>query len=312
MDTYEKELSAYNITFGYEEYTKEVVVLQVYDFILEEDIIRNLFLNSFRALLESDPENIRKDKKIWIEVFLEKGKDDIEYFIIHFKDNGPGIPDDNKQDIFAGFSTKKRGRRHYEKEGLVEHGVGLSTVKKRVEEIGGTIAEEGIPGQGADFIIRINKYVEKLVEIKSEGFGTSGIQTQIVDLNLKNKKALIIDDTQAIREELGITLKSAGLDIVYAANLNEARDKIYKKHENLDIIILDLDLGASKGEELLFELMGRKEGSIPVVVVSGSDRAYYEDKLKSLNARVIFQKPVNEEELIKSVQAILTANNKKN
>ncbi|MBN1797761.1 MAG: response regulator [Spirochaetales bacterium] len=312
LDTYEKELDAYHIEFGYENHTDEVVVLPVYDFILEEDIIRNLFLNSFRALLESDHDNIRKDKKIWIEVYSEKDKDNSEFFVIHFKDNGPGIPEEKKLAVFEGYSTKRTARKSIDGQGLMEHGVGLSTIKKRIEEMGGTIAEQGITGEGADFVIRINKYVHELIKAAPKPLSSYLKQEPETELLLKNKRALIIDDTQSIREELGLILKSAGLTVLFASNLSEARDKIYHEYDKPDIIILDLDLGINKGEELLFELMGKKEGEIPVVVVSGSDRAYYEDKLKSLNATAVFQKPVNEEELIKSVQTILATQNKQN
>jgi signal transduction histidine kinase/ActR/RegA family two-component response regulator len=312
QDTYEKELNAYHIEFGYENHTDEVVVLPVYDFILEDDIIRNLFLNSFRALLESDHNNTRKDKKIWIEVDSEKDKDNNEYFMIHFKDNGPGIPKEKKQAIFEGYSTKRMAGRSMGSDGFAEHGVGLSTVRKRIEEIGGSIEEQGIPGQGADFVIRINKYIYEQFKHKPKPLSAYLKQAPEQEIVFKNKRALIIDDTLAIREELGIILKSAGLNVLFASNLSEARDKIYQKYDKPDIIILDLDLGINKGEELLFELMGKKEGEIPVVVVSGSDRAYFEEKLKSLNATAIFQKPVNDEELIKSVQTILSSQNKQN
>ncbi|MEJ2664105.1 MAG: response regulator [Spirochaetia bacterium] len=309
LDTYEKELETYHIKFDYENKTDEVVVLQIYDFILEEDIIRNLFLNSFRALLESDPENTRKDKRIWIEAYSEKDTTGKDFFIIHFKDNGPGVPVDKKQMIFEGYSSKAESRKLFRNRNIIEHGVGCSTVKKRIEEMGGTIIEQGVPGEGADFKIKINKQFKKHFKNKPEVL--SSIYKQIIgsEMQLKDKRALVIDDTQAIREELGLILKGAGLDVIMAANLNEARDKIYNKYDKPDIIILDLDLGINTGEELLLELMGKKEGEIPVVVVSGSDRAYYEDKLKSLKAVEVFQKPVNEQELVKSVRQILSENN---
>jgi DNA-binding NtrC family response regulator len=156
-------------------------------------------------------------------------------------------------------------------------------------------------------VIRINNYVQKPAGGEPSELGSLVRYAEEVDINLKNKKALIVDDTQAIREELGIILKTAGLTIIFASNLEEARDKIYNNYNKPDIFILDLDLGVNKGEEPRFELMGKKEGKIPVVVVSGSDRAYYEDKLKSLKATAVFQKPVNDEQLIKSVQEILAA-----
>jgi hypothetical protein len=155
LNSYKKELELYKIGFSYDNRTATLVVLPVYDFILQEDIIRNLFLNSVRALVENDPETKRDDKRIWIEVADKRVRGAGDCYEISFRDNGPGIPDDKKMMIFEGYSTKvavgkMTGR-------LAEFGVGLRTVKRRVEEISGTISETGIPGEGAHFIITIPK-----------------------------------------------------------------------------------------------------------------------------------------------------------
>jgi signal transduction histidine kinase len=152
--SYTKELDKYKIGFAYDNRTEALVVLPVYDFILEEDIIRNLFLNAFRALVEDDPENLRTDKKIWIEVHEKRIRGAGEFYMICFRDNGPGVPNDRKKAIFEGYSTKiVMGK----KAGSVEPGVGLRTVKRRVEEIGGKIEEGGNAGEGANFVITIPK-----------------------------------------------------------------------------------------------------------------------------------------------------------
>jgi signal transduction histidine kinase len=159
LNSYKKELELYKIGFSYDNRTAALVVLPVYDFILQEDIIRNLFLNAVRALVENDPETKRDDKRIWIEVTDKRLKILGDCYEISFRDNGPGVPDDKKSMIFEGFSTKvavgkMAGR-------LVEFGVGLRTVKRRIEEIGGTITETGIPGEGAHFVITIPKPTAK-------------------------------------------------------------------------------------------------------------------------------------------------------
>jgi len=65
------------------------------------------------------------------------------YVLIHFRDNGPGIPDANKERIFdAFFTTHEHGT-----------GLGLALVRRIVEGHGGVILESGVPGKGADFEI---------------------------------------------------------------------------------------------------------------------------------------------------------------
>jgi len=149
--TYKKELADRKIHFSYHNQTESTVMLPVYDFILEEDIMRNLFLNSFRVLVERDPQNNRKDKRIWIEVTEEKNRGKPDNYIIHFRDNGPGVQVEKKKAIFEGHS----GRASTLEPG--KFGVGCRLVRNRVIEMGGTIVENGKPGEGADFVITVAK-----------------------------------------------------------------------------------------------------------------------------------------------------------
>jgi hypothetical protein len=65
------------------------------------------------------------------------------YTLIQFKDNGPGVPLENKVRIFdAFFTTRHHGT-----------GLGLALVRRIIEGHGGIILESGRPGDGANFEI---------------------------------------------------------------------------------------------------------------------------------------------------------------
>jgi signal transduction histidine kinase len=67
----------------------------------------------------------------------------LSYALIHFRDNGVGVPLENKTKIFdAFFSTYHHGT-----------GLGLALVRRIIEGHGGAISECGLPGEGADFEI---------------------------------------------------------------------------------------------------------------------------------------------------------------
>ncbi len=66
-----------------------------------------------------------------------------QYTLIRFKDNGPGVPLENKTKMFdAFFTTRDHGT-----------GLGLAVVRRIIEGHGGVILESGRPGEGADFEI---------------------------------------------------------------------------------------------------------------------------------------------------------------
>jgi signal transduction histidine kinase len=66
---------------------------------------------------------------------------------ITLSDNGPGVPDEQKGRIFEPLFTTRTGGT----------GWGLVIAREIVEKHGGTIAEEGVHGQGAHFVIRLPK-----------------------------------------------------------------------------------------------------------------------------------------------------------
>ncbi|MGP6157280.1 MAG: sensor histidine kinase [Vulcanimicrobiaceae bacterium] len=71
------------------------------------------------------------------------------HLVFQVSDEGPGIPEQEFGHIFEdGF----RGHAAFETEGS---GIGLSLVKSLVEEHGGSIEVESIPGHGATFMVRL-------------------------------------------------------------------------------------------------------------------------------------------------------------
>lgn len=73
--------------------------------------------------------------------------------VLSVEDDGPGIPADLADRIFApGFSTRREGRAWPDAQ---HHGLGLSIVRELVEEAGGTIRVVSPPTRGARFEIEL-------------------------------------------------------------------------------------------------------------------------------------------------------------
>ncbi|WP_415399498.1 sensor histidine kinase [Synechococcus sp. W4D4] len=74
---------------------------------------------------------------------------DAEVVVLHVIDHGPGIPAEERQQIFERF---RRGSTTGEVSG---HGIGLAVVKTLMERMGGSVAVVDAPAGGADFQLRL-------------------------------------------------------------------------------------------------------------------------------------------------------------
>jgi signal transduction histidine kinase len=84
------------------------------------------------------------------------------YWIFSLKDNGPGIEKAYHDKIFVIFQTLARRDSHE------TTGAGLAITKKLVEESGGEIWVESVPGKGAEFFFTIPKANEKQVNATAD------------------------------------------------------------------------------------------------------------------------------------------------
>jgi signal transduction histidine kinase len=106
-----------------------------------EQILINLVANAIKY----------NDKEIAaIEVEIIEDEDFYEISVI---DNGPGILEEDYERIFQIFEVVSTQDRFGQK----GNGIGLATVKKIVEDLGGTIYVESEIGEGSKFIFTIDK-----------------------------------------------------------------------------------------------------------------------------------------------------------
>jgi signal transduction histidine kinase len=78
-------------------------------------------------------------------VVLQTGYDrTADMMLVAVSDNGPGIPDDQRQAIFNVFESSKGSR---------GTGIGLPVSRKILREHGGRVRVEGGPGQGTRFVL---------------------------------------------------------------------------------------------------------------------------------------------------------------
>jgi two-component system response regulator VicR len=114
-------------------------------------------------------------------------------------------------------------------------------------------------------------------------------------------RILLVDDDRELIDLLAFALKRAGLEPV-AAHDAAAAIRAYEERPP-DLVVLDINLGASSGLEVLKDL--RRRGQLPVIMLTALDSE--EDKVRGLElgADDYLTKPFSHRELIARIRANL-------
>lgn len=183
---------------------------------------------------------------------LKTGK----YAKISFIDHGEGIPRENFSRIFDPFfSTREVGR-----------GLGLSTAYSIIKQHNGHITVESEPGKGARFNIYLP--TSETDETVSQPVSMPMIK---VEKESGNKRVLIMDDEELVREVLGEIMKRFGFSVEYASNGEEVLLKYKKSIEenSFDLVIMDLTIPAGMGgKETISELL-KIDPTVVALISSG-------------------------------------------
>ena len=122
----------------------------------------------------------------------------------------------------------------------------------------------------------------------------------------KSQLAIVIDDTEAVRNTISNWLKEGGISVIKASDGQEAYERILEKESQLTLIVCDFYLPIMNGIELLRKLEENNIGkNIPKVLLSTET-----PKLKELNFNSISNykcwllKPLEKEFFIKNMEKI--------
>ena len=124
------------------------------------------------------------------------------------------------------------------------------------------------------------------------------------------KKILVVDDNEIIIKTIALKLQGAGYQVITAMDGSEAVSLARK--EIPDLILLDLsfppDVGGVPWDGFrIMEWFHRLDASkkIPIIVITGSERAETKERATAAGAVAFFQKPLEHDYLLKVVRATL-------
>lgn len=203
-------------------------------------------------------------------------------------DNGPGIFEAQLRRIFEPFyTTKSVGK---------GTGLGLSLVQSAVEQSGGHILVDTLPGQGTRFKLLFPPLV---AELSRPLLVIEKIKTP----SLKTRKVLVVDDEPAIAEFLRETLEIQGLEVVAITNSREALNLLLNTERPFDILITDQTMPEMLGTELAAQAKQRLR-DLKVILCTGHCERINASNAVELGIDSYLEKPVGIQGLVTAIDAL--------
>src|SRR5512142_328997 len=114
---------------------------------------------------------------------------------------------------------------------------------------------------------------------------------------------LVVDDERNIRRTLGMVLEGEGYQVMEADSAERALELLHRPDQPIDLAIFDLKLPGISGLDALAQLRDDEANrDLPVIVVSGHATVNDAVAAIKLGASDFFEKPLNRERIIVSVQ----------
>lgn len=242
-----------------------------------EQVILNLLTNARHVVLQRSEKMAETGTEFapFIGVFLtlERGGNDV---IIAVSDNGGGIPEDAFPKLFDPFFTTKP-------EGLGT-GLGLSISYSIIAAMNGHM-EVFNQDDGAVFRIVLPVYHgNSIVPAASDRFDATRMAGRKID---RERRILLVDDEEAIIEEMSDYLKRKGYVVDTAANGEEALDKFAL--DVPDVLITDLNMPKLNGHELLRRVVQTSPG-LPVIIMTGHTTFGEDEAIVAEGAKIVLKK----------------------
>lgn len=139
-----------------------------------------------------------------------------------------------------------------------------------------------------------------------EFLSVSNVKAAVVpDLEIKTAPTvMVVDDSLTMRKVLGRTLEREGYTVVTA---KDGMDALQKLQETVpDIMLLDIEMPRMDGFELARNVRGDAlTANIPIIIISSRTAEKHRNVAKELGVNAFLGKPVQDEELITNIHALL-------
>jgi signal transduction histidine kinase/ActR/RegA family two-component response regulator len=156
-----------------------------------------------------------------------------QHLRIEVRDSGIGIAPEFIDSVFKPFNRGGQA-------GSKGAGLGLSIVRRLVEQMHGTLEVESEPGRGTCF----------RVDLPSETGPAAG--TRADDGSLRGRRVLVVDDDPDVAQLLEVLLSDLGFEVDLLGDADAALDSAMRKAP--DILLIDVELPGLSGNAATYKL----------------------------------------------------------
>ncbi|MBM4353858.1 MAG: response regulator [Deltaproteobacteria bacterium] len=253
-----------------------------------EQAFFNILVNAAEAAsLSPSPEVLIRIERSPLPARLQSELGPGTYLVLHFQDNGPGIPLENMGRIFQPFFTTKDNRSH--------PGLGLPTAYGILKDHAGFLEVRSGLGEGTTFSAWLPLDTDPSLLVPA---------TVEPPQHAHEAAILVVDDQEIVAELICDILNGSGYDARYITSSVQALEAISAGTEKPDLLILDLMMPRMDGREFIRQLdIVRFSG--PIIVTSGYSTPADDDvRLKSRTSGFL-RKPFEKDRLLALVAAAL-------
>jgi PAS domain S-box-containing protein len=267
-----------------------------------EQVILNLAVNAIDAImptLEAKQSGIlrfswRSGVREEIKVVNQHLLPNQPYLCLAVSDSGIGIPKEIQKKIFEPFfTTKEIGK---------GTGLGLAMVYGIMQNHHGSVHVESEVGKGTTFELYFPQVLES--QTKQETVTTTHTHPRAMQ---KNKKILIVDDEEILRELLAEQLVDVGYAVHEASNGVEAIEvlkRLCAEQTQIDAVVLDMNMPKMDGAKAFAEIRTLFP-KMPILIATG----YAEDdvvrQLQQIGTSAVLVKPYDADLLLEKLNALL-------
>lgn len=247
----------------------------VYDELRVRQILVNLLSNAARYTVAG---------RIGVGLAFADGQ-----LAIEVADTGPGIPPEYRERIFEPFNRGGPG-------GRKGAGLGLSIVRRLVQQMGGQITLDSAPGQGSRFRVELPQ------QVRTGGADLVADAPDRTELWTRARSAIVVDDDPDVAHLLESLLLDLGFKV--EVHPNAADGEAAAARDRPDLLLVDVHLSGSSGNALVFRLRAQGYRGAIVTVSANASREAQDAALKA-GASAFLTKPIELSRFIHTIQRAL-------